>query len=128
MVLDSRFPHQQVRNIKEGVHGYEIIYELHARIFPPSCFRALGRSDSVTQISLLDLFRIALSMFDSEEALQGKEVRHAWNPIVNKEFRSGRTASAIVPRCAVLVKKSAARVPSCDRCWVADETHPACET
>lgn len=39
-------------------------------------FTALGRSDKVPQMSLVDLVRLVLDPFDCKEALQGWDARH----------------------------------------------------
>lgn len=51
---------------------------------PPSCFIALGRNDTVTHMSLANLYRFILNRFNVKEALQGEKARPLWNPIVNK--------------------------------------------
>lgn len=51
---------------------------------PPSFFPALGRSDTVTYVSLVDLFMFLLNSLDFEEALLCEEVPHIWNPIIKK--------------------------------------------
>lgn len=47
-------------------------------------FRAQGQSDRVTSMSLADLFRVVLSPFERDEALQGEKARHFWHAIIQK--------------------------------------------
>lgn len=49
-----------------------------------SCFTALSRSDTFLSASLVGLFRSVLNTVSAEEARQGKEAGHLWNPIIKK--------------------------------------------
>lgn len=54
-------------------------------------------------MSLEDTFRFVLNRFDGEYNLEGKEVRHFWNPVRNEGSEVEDTPFATVWRCALLV-------------------------
>lgn len=44
----------------------------------------LGGNDTVTHMSLIDLFKFGLNTIDGEEELHGKEMHHSWNLVILK--------------------------------------------
>lgn len=74
----------EARHIREEIHVMDSITDHMLALVPLSCFKPLGRSDTVTHMSLADLFRFVSSTFDGEEGQKGEEARHFWNPIIHK--------------------------------------------
>lgn len=62
--------------------------QLRTKCRPSSLHRAQQPWSKVTKflhMSWADLFGFTLNSFDGAEALQGKEIRHFWNSVINKE-------------------------------------------
>lgn len=70
-------------HIRERVHGNGIICRQHASFRLSIIPHSPEPTGTVTHMSLVDVFRLTLNTLDREEALQGKEARHFWNPIIS---------------------------------------------
>lgn len=69
--------------ILESIVNSSMVMESFSNHMPslvqPKCFNAIGKNQTVSRVSLHDLFKFVLSLFESEEAIQAGDTRHIWN-------------------------------------------------
>lgn len=74
----------QVRYHWERLHRHGMNCRPPSLLRPVDSFNALRLRQIIRQMSLYDLFKVILSMFDNRKGPKAKDTRHFWRSTVNK--------------------------------------------